>query len=206
MIYVDLDNTLIDSVGRYHKELAAAERYGISHDEYWLLYDVMNRRHGIGSFGYELFFQVIQDHMPGVSDTLLAEWRAILETQHPFPDTYEFLSSFRRDELILLTTGNPTQQRKKVQVHSFESYFSDIRIVGSPKCRHIEPPDGAIYIDDSPREIDEMKTVHPHVHCIIVRETPPWERRQAVSHKKDKHCRDLIEARDHIKQLSRPSE
>src|SRR3989344_2699786 len=193
MIYVDLDNTLIDSVGRLRMEMDVANRYGLSDTDYQKGIDFAFEKYGIGSFGYATLFEGCRAIKPELKREILADWQRIVETACFFPDTQEFLAEFKKEELTLLTTGNPDFQRTKIKAHGLEWHFQEIIIVNSPKCRHISPGPRSVFIDDSPREIDEMKTAFPEVFCVLVREVAPWES-QKESVLADAKSSDLLSA------------
>lgn len=195
MIYVDLDNTLIDSVKRLELEMGVAAKFGVGAEDYWKAVDIAFAKYGISGFSYRALFEGCRAVKPDYfSSDSLTEWQKILETEHFFPDTIIFLRNLGKNELTLLTTGNPDFQWAKIKTHRLEQYFCGIKIVNSPKAENIDrPPDGSFFIDDSPREIDAMKQRYPHVVCIQVRQPAPWEK-QKISGCKDGHFRDLLGA------------
>ena len=166
MIYVDLDCTLIDSAKRLQDEMEVAAHYGINGTLYWKAIELALEKCGIGNFGYDALFEACEIIKPGLDNRILSDWQRVVETPHFFPDTLAFLGRFPRSCLVLVTTGSSEFQRAKIATHNLEDYFSEIRIVPSPKCQHINPVYPAVYIDDSPREIDAMKVLHPRVFCI----------------------------------------
>lgn len=200
MIYVDLDNTLIDSARRLRYEISIAERYGVSRETYWRAVDIFHERYAISAVRFELLFECCRVLIPDLSEVILEEWNALLRTPYFFPDTHDFLSAFEPKDLALLTTGYPEFQKIKIATHGLERYFSEIHIVGSPKCRHISPPKNSVFIDDAAREIDATKKYIPDAYCIFVREPIEWEK-QKFSLLRDAYCNDLFEAKDHIKKL-----
>ena len=203
MIYVDLDNTLIDSMRRWRMERDAAMLRGMSEETFARAMELLVESHGLSDFSFEPFFEVCKRLHPDLDPLLLSEWRALLELRVFFPDSLRFLEAFQKNELTLLTTGSVKHQQVKVRAHALEEYFGDILIVPTPKARAIaSPPPDSIYVDDSGREIDEMKTCHPHVYCILVREPACWEK-QKHSVRADARAVDLDHALLLIKQLQK---
>ena len=200
MIYIDLDNTLIDSVKRLSGEMTAALKYGISNDNFSKAMLAAFQNDGVSRFGHKVLFKACCNLCPGLSKKLLNDWNDILNTPHIFPDAINFLSSFPKKDLVLLTTGSKEFQLTKIRVHGLKKFFSDIKIVPSPKCTSISPPPNSIFIDDSPREIDATKQTFPGIYCILVRKPAPWEK-QKTSHFKDAQCADLVKAIELIKQM-----
>lgn len=197
MIYVDLDNTLIDSVKRLRGEMEVAARYGFDEILFWKAVDLAFAKHGVSNFGHDALFEACRTIKPGLGESILADWEKVIMTPHLFSDALIFLNRFPKEHLTLVTTGSHKFQRAKIATHNLEYYFSEIRIVPSPKCQHIDPVYPAVYVDDSPREIDVMKSLYPKVFCILVRQPAPWEK-QKVSSYADVYCADLISAMEHI--------
>lgn len=198
MIYVDLDNTLIDSVYRQALDIEIAVRYGLSKDDFYLAEQMVLERCGLSDFGYDKLFQACKEIKPDLDEKLHEDWVANAKTQIFFPDTLRFLGLFQKEELTLLTTGNINFQSPKIDVHGLTKFFSEIKIVASPKSHHISPPTSSVFIDDSPREIDAMKERFPYVFCILIRSIAPWEK-QKTSLRADIHCPNLLDAVKYIK-------
>lgn len=203
MIYVDLDNTLIDSMRRSDMERSAAIRCGMSEETFAQAMDLLVESHGLSDFSFEPFFEVCKRLHPDLDPALLSQWKALLQLRIFFPDSLRFLGAFQKNELTLLTTGSPKHQQVKIRAHALPEYFKDILIVPTPKARAIAcPPPDSIYVDDSGREIDEMKNCHPHVYCILVREPACWEKQKHSLHA-DARAFDLDHALLLIKQLQK---
>lgn len=193
MLYLDLDNTLIDTVKRLDFEKEVSEKYGLTGDKYLNAIDVVNERNGVGNFTIRKLFDVCREMKPDFPEEALREWMDFENRQIFFPDALDFIASFKKDELTLITAGDKNMQGKKIAVHNIEPLFSKILIVPSPKAQNIDPPPrGTIYIDDAPREIDAMKERFPYVTCVLVREPPPWEK-VTISKYADMYCKDLKE-------------
>lgn len=199
MIYVDLDNTLIDSVYRLELDTDIAVAYGLTTNEFSAAIDKAVQKHGIHGFGPDALFEACRQIKPDFSELVLKNWWMILKHKFLFPDTMTFLGCFCRRELSLITTGNKKFQLAKIEAHNFREYLSEIMILGSPKSNGLYSPQvNSFFIDDSPREIDAMKEKFPDMCCIQVREPAPWEK-QKISRHADFRCADLLEAIRHIK-------
>ena len=197
MIYVDLDNTLLDAVKRLENEKEIARRHGIDDDLFEKAANLTHETHGISNWSYTVFFESCRILKPCLEETMLHEWQKVIERSGIFPDTIAFLNQFPKENLTLVTTGNHEYQRTKIRTDNLEAYFSEILIVPSPKCHHVTPVYPAVYVDDSPREIDAMKLLHPEIFCILVREPAPWEK-QKISLHADVYCPDLTMVRSVI--------
>jgi len=173
---IDLDNTLIDSVAVYEKHEELAEMYGVSRRQHRRLLQIAVALYGIGKFSQMHMYDLCKCVCPDLPETILEGWQALWLSPRFFPDARAFLEALPREKNILLTTGYPETQRLKIHTHGLGYYFPTIHIVDSPKAMEIPaPPPETIYFDDSPREIDAMKTAYPYVFCVLVRKLPPWE-------------------------------
>src|SRR3990167_2924434 len=102
-IYLDLDNTLIDSVRRYEDEQETAERHGVPRTEYVRAVETLYARHGTASYCFPLLFSIIREARPDAPEALLRELEALLAKHYFFPDTLAFLSPlFPRGRLLLV--------------------------------------------------------------------------------------------------------
>ncbi len=203
-ILCDLDCTLIDGELRVDMELKVAMEYGIIPSEYARGRDIaVAKNGGISNFNYDRLYAGLEVVKPGLSRAIIKDLYDIIAAPLLFPDTLQFLDSFPKDTLALLTTGDPAFQNMKIDANGLREKFSEIMIVPSPKCTSfVDPPPGMIYLDDSPREIDAMKTAHPQIFCVLMRNPAPWEHHRTSYHK-DAYAPDLVEAAKIIK--NRPS-
>ena len=106
MIYVDLDNTLIDSVKRLLGEMSAASKYGLNEQNFHKAVLTAFKNGGVSNFGHKALFKACREILPSLSEKLLDDWREIVNAPHIFPDAMQFLNSFPSSNLTLLTTGN----------------------------------------------------------------------------------------------------
>ena len=114
MIYIDLDNTLIDSVGRLENEKQVAARFGISERDY----DWAVRQTGV-NFSYEKLYQTCRLVTRGLSPDVITEWEETLQKPRLFSDTKPFLARFPKEKLILITStsGTPKLQQTKIEAN-----------------------------------------------------------------------------------------
>src|SRR3989344_7660128 len=200
-IYLDLDNTLIDSVRRYEDEQETAERHGVPRAEYVRAVETLYARHGTASYCFPLLFSIIRETRPDAPEELLRELEALLAKHYFFPDTLAFLSRFSREELVVVTEGRIEFQWPKAAAHNLLEHVREVRISHTKKKSEMfeergqDPPAGrqAFFLDDAARR-------HPGIVCIQVRPAAPWEKKQnallaaAV-------CASLAEAADFIDSL-----
>lgn len=206
LIYLDLDNTLIDSARRYEEEQEVAERHGVPRAEYIRAVETLYARHGTASYCFPLLFSIIREARPDAPEALLRELEALLNKQYFFPDTLAFLARFPREELIVVTEGRFEFQWPKAAAHNLLAHVREVRISHVKKKSEMVEERGqdlpagrqAFFLDDAARHIDEVKRVHPGVVCIQVRSAAPWEKKQNAL-LADAMCASLAEAADFIK-------
>jgi len=76
------------------------------------------------------------------------------------------------EKLILLTFGNPEFQEKKVLSCNLEKYFTEIFYTDKPKitlAHEIIDTDNTIFINDNPREIQELQQIYKHAKFVLIK-------------------------------------
>lgn len=201
-IYLDLDNTLIDSVRRYEEEQETAERHGITRAEYVRAVETLYARHGTASYCFPLLFSIIREAHPNAPEALLRELEVLLGKQYFFPDTLEFFARFHREELVVVTEGRFEFQWPKAAAHNLLSYVREVRLSHvKKKSEMIEERGQTFFLDDAARHVDDVKRAHPGIVCIQVRSAAPWEKKQNAL-LADAVCASLAEAADFIESQS----
>lgn len=201
-IYIDLDNTLIDSTYRYGEEIKIAEKYGFSTEEYKSAGERLRKSSETRGYNFKQIFHFLAEAKPDLSFSMYKELDALLDRKYPFSDTEEFLASFPREELIILTQGDLETQQRKIKAHNFQQFVKKVEVVaGGQKPHAIIPEKHTFFLDDTPRQIDLVKNFHTLVHCIQVRNPPPWEK-QTESLLKDVHLPSLTDAAKYINENS----
>src|SRR3989338_8722651 len=200
-IYLDLDNTLIDSVRRYEDEQETAERHGVPRTEYVRAVETLYARHGTASYCFPLLFSIIREARPDAPEALLRELEALLDKQYFFPDTLAFLSRFSREELVVVTEGRIEFQWPKAAAHNLLEHVREVRISHmKKKSEMVEEHGQTFFLDDAARHVDDVKRVHPGIVCIQVRPAAPWEKKQNAL-LADAVCAALAEAAHFIDSL-----
>lgn len=204
-IYIDLDNTLIDSVRRHQDEFKIAEQHGISPEEYKAAAEVLYAKQGNRVvYSFDLLFPVLQERNPCLSSEILRDLERLFERTYFFPDTEEFLAQFPPDEMFILTEGVRDFQLAKIYAHKLEKRVGRVIVIDAGNSKAGAILSGNIptfFIDDAPRHIAAVKQAHPAVFCIQARTLAPWER--AGKHAgADICCPTLREAAEYIRQHS----
>src|SRR3989344_2247562 len=197
-IYLDLDNTLIDSVRRYGDEQETAERHGVPRAEYVRAVETLYARHGTASYCFPLLFSIIRETRPDAPEELLRELEALIAKHYFFPDTLAFLSRFSREELVVVTEGRIEFQWPKAAAHNLLEHVREVRISHTKKKSEMFEERGrTFFLDDAARHIDDVKRAHMSIICIQVRPAAPWEKKQNAL-LAEAVCASLAEAADFI--------
>lgn len=203
MICVDLDCTLIDSERRYGDEMVIAAEYGISEEEYVTAVDTLYRHHGTAGYSFELLYEILAEQSPVLPWKITKDLNALLDRIYLFPDSELFLSSFKPEQLSIITTGNHEFQSRKIAAHNLKKWANYVWITPH-KARAVaaESIFGAggniFFIDDAPREIEAVKRARPEVICIQVRTPALWEIQRKTEFY-DVHLPDLEAVTHYIK-------
>lgn len=200
-IFCDLDCTLIDSEQRYQDEKQIAVRFGVSPDIYEWSVGELYGRFGFAGYTFERLYGIILERVPRVPCRLAEELASLLVRNYFFPDALLFLEQFHRENLVLVTSGVPEFQLKKIETHDLGALMGII-VVSDSKAETVgeHKLDGKthFFLDDAPREIEAVKRVHPDVVCIRVRTPASWESQKTTA-LADAYLPDLAVAAEYIK-------
>lgn len=184
MICIDLDCTLIDAEKRYRDEMIVAAEYGILKKKYVAAVNELYRQYGRTFYCFELLYEFLLKAKPGLSRKIIDDLNALLDKNYFFSDSEFFLSSFKPQQLTLVTTGNQHFQFRKIATHGLRRYINYIWVITDKALAisgelivasrsGIKEP--FFFIDDAPREIEAVKKAYPEVTCIQVRKPASWE-------------------------------
>ncbi len=207
LIFIDLDCTLIDSEKRYEDEKQMAERFGIKRDVYVWAVNELYRRHGTYKYSFALLCEILRERTPRANKNFEGELSRLLGRNYFFSDAPQFLSRFNCEELILLTSGTPDFQSRKIDVHGLNEVVKATFITDNkPIIIGREKRGSALnfFIDDAPREIEAVKRIHPDVVCIQIRTPPSWEM-QKHTPLADARLPDLVSAVEYIERKTAPA-
>jgi beta-phosphoglucomutase-like phosphatase (HAD superfamily) len=180
MIYLDLDNTLIDTEQIRRWEAHIAGRYGISVMTYFECADLVWIRDR--TFSFEHVYDELHEYYPDLPQTIIGDLYRLLAIPRFMSGAPYFLERFRKQDLILVTSGDAEFQRIKIKTHSIEPYVREIHINNDKtKVITLESPP-VFFVDDAPRHIEAVGRAHPSVICIRVHEPPSWEVQQDTLH------------------------
>lgn len=203
IICVDLDNTLIDSVRRSKDEVGIAAKYGLRPEVYTKSINELFRRHG-NMYSFQLLWPILLEKKAYLPEEMLNELNELLDKTYFFGDTDLFLQSFKKEQLILVTSGDPVVQARKLYAHKLDERFDCVflnpfaktDVIGA--CIKECGGEKVYFVDDAPREIEAVKKTCPQAICVQVREPPPWEEQKTTDYA-DYYFWDLAGTADFIK-------
>lgn len=200
IIYVDLDNTLFDTIRQEAEEVVTAAKYGIHPRVYKKLVRRIYEEHRAKNYTYQLVYNALCAKYKNLPPQLYKDLQCLLKRREfAFPDAFPFLTQFPDEELMILTIGHPDHQLPKIYGAGFMEHIGGYICAEDTKSPEIVLNSSPIFfVDDAPRIINEVKTARPDVVCIQVREPPPWEDFYREKSLCDFHAKDLIEAAEYI--------
>lgn len=179
-IVFDLDYTLLDTT-KFKEALAdAITSCGVSRQRYEETYSATVRRDG-KTFDYdpEIQLEALIPDFPSLDARALAHLKIDDLLRHTerflFPGAVELLRALRRagNELILLTLGNESWQRAKVEHSGLAELFDKVVTTGKHKHAPLRDlvPEGerAIIVNDNGAETKELMAQMPWCEYILVR-------------------------------------
>lgn len=142
----------------------------------------------------------------GQKKKMAAEAQKIIKNsrQYVFGDAVDFLQSFNKRDLYLISCGDVKFQGLKIKQSKIKKYFKEILITNNLKAEILAPfvtdnDDEEIYfLDDRLEQIRDVKKRFPQVETVLVQ-------REEGRHKceKDKYCdfevKNLVKAGEIIK-------
>jgi len=201
MINVDLDNVLIDSLTLVERTKQVVSGLGVTGELYERA--VLTVMREFGAYTPERHYAVLKRHIPLDGEfvrrvLLCAEAGGIV-----YPDTMDFLTEFGKENLTIVTSGDPNFQLLKIQANNLDGYVRSIIVTDDKPGSMKRPAAGDFFLDDAPRQIELVKQAHPQIFCIQMRQVPFWETEKTAPNA-DARVVDLREAAKIIRTKRRP--
>ena len=198
-IYLDLDNTAMDSRRVYDHIVTVISEHGFSREQCEEHFRAIKENWGAYSPAHHV--ELLARRQQPLDESFLQKIFAFIDRGDMlFPDTLPFLKEFAKEEVIILTLGHQDHQMKKIATHGLKQFVSDIIITLDDKSSRISKAnvDLIFFLDDAPREIEAMKKAHPEIFCIQVRTVASWEIQRSTAYA-DAHAATLTEAAHFIR-------
>lgn len=159
-IYIDFDGTLYDSDKFYKNFLKICNKYGVTtHQEQEAEEELFNSKN--------LFdIESITNHLYkkyNLNEQIFEDIKNLLSSPNLYDDVIEALEKIKESnkyELIILTYGDASQQKKKIVAANISNYLKDIIITQEPKTslKEVDYQNG-IFVDNHPYQIEQLFSV-----------------------------------------------
>jgi FMN phosphatase YigB (HAD superfamily) len=199
-IYLDLDNTLIDTEKIRRIEARVAGRYGIQLMTYLECADLTCIQDP-AVFTYERVYDILREYYLDLPRSLISDLYQVLKIRCFTSYAFHFLSKFRKQDLVLVSSGDPAFQRMKIETHRIADYVREIHIVNEKASVITRESPPVFFVDDAPRHIEAVGRAHPWITCIRVHEPPSWEVQQEIAHP-HVYIESLFDVAEYIKRMS----
>lgn len=171
-IYLDFDDTILDT-GGFKRELARAFREaGASEEEFLNNYEAAKAK--AGGFDLETILESF-DRKSGF-DAAAARKRAYGMLAHMdafvYEDFFDFAKEFGKDNLVLLSFGRTAMQKTKIDNSKVALYLGEIIVTDRGKEEQFpgilkrHPGKRIYFVDDKADQIDRVKAVAPSVTAM----------------------------------------
>lgn len=176
-IILDFDYTLFDAK-KFKKALAKSlVPFGIDEKTWRITYEQSKFCHGVKKeYLPEKHLKTLANRFNLDFEKLKSAYLPVIKKTVVFiyPDTILFLEKLKgeKNELYLVTYGNPTWQEQKIKTSGIGKYFKKIICTDRKKfettCK-IPGADEALFINDNPNEIAALKIIHPKADFIQIK-------------------------------------
>jgi FMN phosphatase YigB (HAD superfamily) len=95
-----------------------------------------------------------------------------------FPDATPFFKKFSKKQLFLISHGNPSFQKKKINNSRISRFFSAVKISRGGKCQeikklinqsnHYREKEKCFFLDDRVHYLEEVKKCLPEITAILI--------------------------------------
>lgn len=183
LLIIDFDRTVFDSDALYRDLYKLCEDHGISKD----LLDPTSALVPPDNLLFNFFLMVQRSHEvePVKIEKVMAEIEGYIREKgylYVFSDCRPFLNSAISSgwKVTILTYGNPSFQLAKFVGSKLSDICHSFTVTSEVKWRQLKVTENSpiIFLDDNPRNIDEVKTRFPGIRVIEVKR--PNSKYQAV--------------------------
>lgn len=171
-IYIDFDGTLFNSTKLYKEFIKTFQKYNIKKEN---IENYFNKIY-IKEKNYDTIAKkIIKEN--NINQSIYQELNNIYSNKLIFKDTIPFLKKYsKKYELILLTLGTNTYQKKKINSTNISKYFKEIIITSKDKSKLDIDYQNGIFIDNNPFELKKFHNSKAKYLIRIKRRTDKYSK------------------------------
>jgi len=179
-IVLDFDDTIFNTHQMVQESVRVFEKFGFTEKEFWDAYQRCKGKKGY--FDLDLIINLVfnfnkSNHL-SVGDCLDDKKKINEEMNFLFgrakdfiyPDLFDFINSFDKKDLILLSFGTADFQGMKIENSGIASYFQEVIITQKDKTEDLKnniliknEGEKIFFIDDKAEQIDKVKEKFPQI-------------------------------------------
>ncbi|MDF1497985.1 MAG: HAD family hydrolase [Patescibacteria group bacterium] len=167
-IVLDFDDTIFNTYGLMQEFLKIFLIEGFNEEQFWDVYRQCKKK--IGDFDKDIFVDLIYSLKNFNKEEINKKIDFIINKSNEFVyrDFFDFVSSFKKEKLILLSFGTTEFQKTKIENSGISKYFSEIIITSRNKADDMEEIQkkyngSIVFIEDKAKAIDDVKKRLPNV-------------------------------------------
>ena len=174
-IVLDFDDTIFNTHQMMGEFVKISEKAGFTEDEFWIAYQKCKGK--VGDFDIEIITDLLFESFKGKSsfskkEEVRKEINLVLSRADKlvYPDLFNFIKSFDKKDLILLSYGTTKFHRAKIKNSGVADFFDEIIITEGNKSENLKAikSPNIFFIDDKVNQIDQVKTTLPHITAIRI--------------------------------------
>ena len=171
-IYLDFDDTILDTGGFKNELLKAFQSAGATEEDFRNNYEAAKAK--VGGFDLDTILEAFAG--TGGFDAAAARIRAYDMLYHidafVHDDFFDFAREFGKEQLALLSYGATPMQRIKIENSKITPYLGEIIVTDQGKEEHFpgimerHPGKKIYFVDDKAEQIDRVKAATPGVTAM----------------------------------------
>lgn len=176
-IILDFDDTIFNTGAYIDEKIKIFIQESFTREEYFINYDKVLKEKGY--FDADLIIDLFFKTKKFDKEKVKSEIEAIIKNTKVFvyEDFYDFVVSFNKKDLTLVSVGIGESHKRKIQNTGIADFFYKISIPEKYKSEEIELiaknhlNEKIFFIDDKASQIDEVKKKMPQIVAIKIERT-----------------------------------